>query len=142
LADEHRRRCRRTNMSVPRLSLKRPLYWSLADGFDPYVVRARAECIAHAIAAKVSRKVYTPFVPFRHFVPKVGGGRREVCVFQVADSAVSRIVYDQLMQKNRVRMSSRAYAYRDDITAQDAIQYIAAELRGQSRVLVAEYDFS
>jgi len=46
------------------------------------------------------------------------------------------------MEKNRPRMSSRAYAYRDDITAQDAIQYIAAEVRGQSRIFLAEYDFS
>src|ERR1035441_4124963 len=53
LADEYQRRCRRTTQSVPRLSLKRPLYWSLADGFDPYIVRARAASIAHAVTAKV-----------------------------------------------------------------------------------------
>ena len=49
---------------------------------------------------------------------------------------------EELMEKNRSRMSSRAYAYRDDLSAQDAIQYVAAEMRGQSRVFVAEYDFS
>jgi len=96
LADEHQRRSRRTTLSIPPLSLRRPLYWSLARGFDPYEVRAAADCIAHAITAKVSQKTYTPYVPFRHFVAKAGGGLREVCVFQVADSAVSRIIYDQL----------------------------------------------
>jgi hypothetical protein len=142
LAEEYRRRSRRTTQSVPPLELKRPPYWSLARGFNPYEVRAGAECIAHAITKKLAERTYKPFTPFKHFVPKVGGGRREVCVFQVPDSAVSRVIYGQLMAKNRVRMSSRAYAYRDDLTAHDAIQYIAAEIRGQSRVFVAEYDFS
>jgi hypothetical protein len=90
----------------------------------------------------LDRQSYEPFTPFRHYVPKVGGGKRETSVFQIADSAVSRVIYDQLLEKNRVRMSSRAYAYRDDITAHDAIQYVAAELQGQSRIFVAEYDFS
>ena len=142
LADEHRRRARRTTNPVPQLSLKRPLYWSLAAGFDPYLVRSRSACIAYSVQNRVAARTFEPFTPFKHFVPKVGGGQREISVFQVADSTVSRVVYERLMEKNRVRMSSRAYAYRDDITAQDAIQYTGAELRGQSRVFVAEYDFS
>jgi RNA-directed DNA polymerase len=142
LADEYERRCRRTTTSVKKLVLKRPHYWSLADGFDPFLVRARANCIAHSVHRKFSDRTYAPLPPVQHFVPKAGGGRREVCVFQVTDSAVSRVVYEGLMEKNRPRMSSRAYAYRDDITAQDALQYVAAEVREQSRVFVAEYDFS
>jgi len=142
LADESQRRARRTTRTVTRLTLRRPPYWSLATGFDPYFVRARATCITNSVEKKLANKTYEPFTPCQHFVPKVGGGRREVCVFQVADSAVSRIFYDALIQKNRARMSSRAYAYRNDVTAQDAIQYIAAEVRGQTRVFVAEYDFS
>jgi RNA-directed DNA polymerase len=142
LADEQRRRTRRTTQPVSRLRLQRPVYWALADGFNPYLVRSRRDRIAYSVQNRLSTRTYESFTPFQHFVPKVGGGLREVCVFQLADSAVSRIVFDGLMEKNRVRMSSRAYAYRDDITAQDAIQYIAAEMRGQSRVFVADYDFS
>lgn len=142
LADEHARRSRRTTASVEPLCVKRPAYWSIARGFDPFQARARSECIAHAISLRVARRDYAPCTPISHFVPKAGGGRREVCIFQVADSAVSRLFYDSLIEKNRARLSSRAYAYRRDVTAQDAIQYIAAELRGQSRVFVAEYDFS
>lgn len=142
LADEYRRRVRRTTTSVSSLDLKRPQYWSLATGFDPYLVRARKACIAYAVQKRVSTATYEPFTPYKHFVPKVGGGQREISVFQIADSAISRVVYEQLLEKNRVRMSSRAYAYRNDLTAHDAIQYIAAELQGQSRVFVAEYDFS
>ena len=142
LSDEYRRRRRRTTRAIPPLELKRPNYWSLAKGFDPYFARARAECIAYSIQRKIVGKSYTPHSPYQHFVPKKGGGLREVCVFQVADSAVSRVFYNSLIGKNRARLSSRAYAYRDDITAQDAIQYIAAELSGKTRVFVAEYDFS
>jgi hypothetical protein len=142
LADEHQRRSRRTTQSVSRLTLRRPHYWSLRDGFNPYLVRARSGCIAHTVSSKVAGRTYAPFTPVQHFVPKAGGGRREVSVFQVADSAVSCLIYESLMEKNRSRMSSRAYAYRDDVTAQDAIQYVAAEMRSQSRVFVAEYDFS
>jgi RNA-directed DNA polymerase len=142
LADEDRRRRRRTTRSITPLQIKRPNYWSLDKGFDRYFARARANCIAHSIERKIAARSYAPHSPYQHFVPKKGGGQREVCVFQVADSAVSRVFYEALIAKNRARMSSRAYAYRDDITAQDAIQYIAAELSGQTRVFVAEYDFS
>jgi hypothetical protein len=93
LADESQRRARRTTQSVPRLVLKRPPYWSLAMGFDPYFVRARATCITNSVENKLTNKTYAPFTPCQHFVPKMGGRRREVCVFQVADSAVSRIFY-------------------------------------------------
>jgi hypothetical protein len=41
LADESERRARRTTRTVTRLALRRPPYWSLAPGFDPYFVRAR-----------------------------------------------------------------------------------------------------
>ena len=142
LADEHQRRSRRTTQSVSRLTLRRPHYWSLHKGFDPFFVRSRADCVAHTVEDKLYKRAYAPFTPVQHFVPKASGGRREVCVFQVADSAASRVVYESLIEKNRSRMSSRAYAYRDDVTAQDAIQYVAAEMRAQSRIFVAEYDFS
>ena len=142
LADETQRRARRTTQVVPPLVVKRPVYWSLASGFDPYLVRARSKCVTYSVEKKVASRTYSPFPACQRFVPKVGGGQREICVFQIADSAVSRIFYDSLIEKNRARMSSRAYAYRADVTAQDAIQYIAAELRDQSRVFVAEYDFS
>jgi hypothetical protein len=39
-------------------------------------------------------------------------------------------------------MSAYSYAYRDDLTAHDAILHIQAELRGSQRLFMAEYDFS
>ncbi len=142
LADEHRRRTRRTTAPVPLLIPRRPQYWSVADGFDPYLVRARCERIAHSIGSSIKSRAYTPFNPIVYRVPKSGGGLRDVSVFQVADNAISRRIFLSLMRKNKNLLSSRAYAYRSDVSAHDAIQFLTAELRGQARVFIAEYDFS
>jgi RNA-directed DNA polymerase len=141
-ADEERRRQRRTTCSVEPLICRRPAYWKLADGFNPYVTRARAERIGHSVQQAIRERRYTPRNAVLYAVPKVGGGVRNVSVFQVADNAVSRRVFETLMRKNRPRMSSRAYAYRDDISVHDAIFYVAAEFKSSRRVFVAEYDFS
>jgi hypothetical protein len=75
-------------------------------------------------------------------VPKGEGAIREVSVFQVADSAVSRIIFHNLLQKNRQKLSAYSFAYRADLTVHDAIQHISSDLRGKPRIFVAEYDFS
>jgi len=75
-------------------------------------------------------------------VPKADGGQRIVSVFQVADNAVSSIVFKSLMEKNRGKMSGRAYAYRPDLTAHDALQFMQTEFGASNRLFVAEYDFS
>src|SRR6266536_411476 len=74
LSDESERRARRTTQAVPRLALKRPRYWSLATGFDPYLVRARATCITNSVENRLTNETFAPFTPCQHFVPKVGGG--------------------------------------------------------------------
>jgi hypothetical protein len=142
LAEERIRRLRRT-IGVPvAVELRRPAYWALARGFDPYLVRATAPRIAHSIELSVRRLSYLPRNPVIYVVPKAGGGTREVSVFQVADNAVSLKAFGTLMEKNRPLLSSRAYAYRDDVTAQNAIEYLYSELRSTSRTFIAEYDFS
>ena len=142
LADEQKRRARRTTAGTKKLITYRPQYWSLAEGFDPYLVRARSARIGHAIQKKIAKKSYAPHSPYLHVIPKADGGQREICVFQVADSAISRIIFDRLNRKNRALLSSRAYAYRENVDAHDAIQFLAGDLRGKSRVFLAEYDFS
>jgi hypothetical protein len=39
-------------------------------------------------------------------------------------------------------MSARSYAYRNDLSAHDAIAYVASEFSTEERLFVAEYDFS
>ena len=142
LAEEERRRRRRTLAPAASLRPLRPAYWSLAPGFDPYIARGHACRIAHSIQGAVSGRRYAPRNAVVYPVPKHGGGTRHISVFQVADAAVSRAIFSNLLKKNRPRMSSRAYAYRDDISVHDALQHLSSELRGSSRVFVAEYDFS
>jgi hypothetical protein len=75
-------------------------------------------------------------------VPKADGSNRTVSVFQVADAAVSRLIFRSLLEKNRQRLSAYSFAYRRDLTVHDAIQHIAADIVGRERIFIAEYDFA
>jgi RNA-directed DNA polymerase len=141
-AEESVRRQRRVITRLARLDVRRPRYWNWAPGFDPYIVRSRATAIAHSIDHTLKSRSYHPRSPAGYEVPKAGGGRRVVSVFQVADNAVSSIVFKSLMEKNRGKMSGRAYAYRPDLTAHDALQFIQSEFARSKRLFIAEYDFS
>jgi hypothetical protein len=127
---------------VPPLKVLRPAYWDLASGFDPYRVRARVDRIGYSIRSKLKDGSYEPLPPVSYKVPKKGGGERIVAVFPVADNAVSLFYFKSLLQKNRPRLSSRSYAYREDLTVHDAIQHIQAEFAPRQRLFLAEYDFS
>jgi hypothetical protein len=119
----------------------RPEHWNLTPAFNPYLVRARAKSISHEIKLRLAARTYAPLPPVRYPVPKKGGGERLVAVFPVADNAVSHFYFKSLLRKNRPRLSSRSYAYREDLTVHDAIQYIQAEFGTRQRLFIAEYDF-
>lgn len=140
-ADESRRRQRRSSSATARVSAKRPPHWSLDAGFDPYLARARAERIGHSIRTTLRDRTYAPRRPVEFQIPKDDGKMRPLSIFQVADSAVSRLIFESLLKKNLPILSSRAYAYRKDLSAQDAVQYVRSEFSGRSRLFVAEYDF-
>jgi RNA-directed DNA polymerase len=141
LHDEFSRRNRRSGGATMK-TLLRPSYWSSASGFDPYLVRSRSAKIAEAIDARLLRHRYAPRNAVTYSVPKSDGSPRRVSVFQIADSAVSRIIFQSLRDKNRNRFSGYSFAYRNDLTVHDAVQHIAADLIGSKRMFVAEYDFS
>ncbi len=141
LSDEFKRRNRRTGSADVPVTL-RPGYWQLASGFNPYRVRARVLPIAKAVRASLQERCYEPRNAVFYEVPKPDGSMRKVSVFQVADSAVSRLIFRNLLRKNRQRLSAYSFAYRADLTVHDAIQHIAADIRDKPRIFVAEYDFS
>jgi RNA-directed DNA polymerase len=141
LADEFGRRNRRTAGAAARI-VQRPSYWKVAAGFNPYLVRARHLKIAHSVRASLRDLTYEPRNAVSYEVPKADGTMRDVSVFQVADSAVSRVIFQSLLQKNKQRLSAYSFAYRSDLTVHDAIQHIAADIRDKPRIFVAEYDFS
>lgn len=138
--DDVRRSRRRT--SPAQAKIRRPTYWDVDAGFDPYQVRRNASSIVRAVNLALANRDYRPRPPIAHSVPKSSGGFRVVSVFQIVDSLVSRIAYKSLMTKNRALVSARSYAYRDDLSTHDAIQYVASEFRTVERIFVAEYDFS
>ncbi len=140
-ADETSRRQRRSTGTPTPVPVRQPPHWSTADGFNPYLTRSRVDRIAHSIRSQMRDRTYRPRQPLEYSVPKPSGGERAVSIFQVADSAVSRVIFENLLAKNLPLFSARAYAYRKDVTSQDAIQYLLSDASGRSRVFIAEFDF-
>lgn len=142
LGEEHDRRSKRSTTPQPPMRLHRPAHWAVDPGFDPYLTRSRSERISHSVRLALASRAYRPRHPYSFEVPKAGGGSRTVCIYQVADSAVSKMLFEGILKKNLPLLSARAYAYRKDRSAQNAIQYVKSEFIGRSRLYVAEYDFS
>ena len=122
--------------------LLRPSYWQIDKGFDPYHVRSNADAIAHSIDSKLRSKRYSPMPAVRYEVPKADGTPRQISVFQIADNALSKVVFTDLMKKNAPRFSARCYAYRTDITLHDAVLHISTQMKKNARFFVAEFDYS
>jgi RNA-directed DNA polymerase len=141
LADENRRRARRSVRPTHEIPIDAPPLWS-QPGFNPYQVRSNRSSIAHAIRTKLQARTYEPFEPHRMEIAKPGGGTRVVSVFPIADEVISLRLFKALLNKNRSRLSSRSFAYRSDIGAQDAIRHLRREWRDQARLFVAEYDLT
>lgn len=141
LHDEFVRRNRRSGRNDEKEILT-PSYWRSASGFNPYLVRSRADRIGHSIKEALRKNSYAPRCPVSYAVDKGDGTKREVAVFQVPDAALSRLFYKSLLNKNRSRLSAYSFAYREDLTVHDAIQHIAGDIKGKDRVFIAEYDFS
>ena len=141
LAAEQRRKSVRSGLQVPKL-IQIPAHWSIARGFDPYYTKKHAKAIARSIERKLASREYLPRPAFQYSVPKADGTIRRVSLFQVADSALSRLTFQRLMSKNARHFSANAYAYRHDLSIHDAILHIGSDLRRRSRLYLAEFDFA
>jgi hypothetical protein len=138
---DYLRNCRRIN-DVPPKVVKTPEEWNSDKKFNPFYVLKNREKIAKSISRKLLNQVYEPNPPYLKEIPKKGGGKRKICVYQIPDSAVSDRFYYNLLGKNKHRFSSLSYAYRNDRNVHFAIQDIAHELTNTPRIYVAEFDFS
>lgn len=141
-AEERKRIANRSTVRPKLRSSKPPARWKVDRGFNPYITNAKAAHIAHSVHAALTGLRYQPRRPVERAIPKPDGGQRLISVYQVADSAVSKMVYESLLRKNLPLMSARSYAYRRDLSAQDAIRHIQASWQARPRMYVAEYDFS
>lgn len=142
IAEENVRRARRSTVQPDKIKHTQPVYWDYNDGFNPYLTRARTSRIAHSIQKRFKDRTYQPRSPIGHEVPKADGSTRTVCIYQVADGAMSKMLFEGILKKNLPVLSSRAYAYRKDVSAQNAIQYVRSEFKNRNRLFVAEYHFS
>jgi len=98
---EEQVRLRKRSTSVYRLPpITRPPWWSADPGFNPYRTRSRSKQISHSVQAALAELRYRPRHPIEHSVAREDGGTRPVCVYQVADGAVSKMVYESLLRKN------------------------------------------
>lgn len=141
LHHEHLRNSKR--VSDPSIkSIQKPSYWDIDKKFNPFYVRSRRRSIARSISKKISDGTYKPLPPHIKEIPKVGGGLRTVSIYQIPDSAVSKIYYNRLLAKNKHRFSSFSYAYRNDRNVHFAIQDIGLDISRDARSFIAEFDFS
>ena len=138
---ERERRQKRSESPIQRLPTQEPSWWGLDAGFNPYHVRRRADVIGHSMWRALKENRYQPRSPVKIEIAKPDGGVRGISVFQIVDSALSRLAFDSILEKNTSRLSGRAYAYRKDLSAHDAIHFIRKEWDGKTRVFIAEYDF-
>lgn len=119
-----------------------PGHWGYDKKFNPFYVKKNAGSIAKSISRKIKKREYVPRSPVTAKIPKPSGGTRNVTMYQIPDSAVSKLFYQRLLRKNRHRFSSFSYAYRNDRNVHFAIQDISIELSKNTRMFVAEFDFS
>jgi RNA-directed DNA polymerase len=120
-----------------------PDYWTI-KGFNPFKVNRTKQIntYAYTISNRLKLLSYKPQSSIIYSVPKSSGGTRDLNIFQIPDSAISRMVYKSLLEKNVNLFSGYAYAYREDRNAHDAIMRISSDWRTRDRVYVAEFDFS
>ncbi len=119
-----------------------PRRWALDQQFDPFYVRRHADSISHALASRIRAGKYSPRPSLKMRIPKPTGGTREIAIFTVVDSAVSRWLFDSLARRNDPGFSNYAYAYRIGRNAQHALEHIAAALARNRRAYILEYDFA
>lgn len=139
---ENERKRQRSKLPTNLKMVMKPPHWSQNKKFDPFYVKKHAKTIAFSIANKIKSQTYEPFEPATNNIAKSSGGYREVAIYQIPDAAISTFFYHRLLSKNKHRFSSFSYAYRDDRNVHFAIQDIAVDLSQNSRLFVAEFDFS
>ncbi|WP_144593987.1 reverse transcriptase domain-containing protein [Priestia flexa] len=139
---EHERNKKRFGKNYGDKEVKKPYVWSVDKKYNPFYVLKNLDRISEVIANKIIKGTYRPHDPYIQQIPKNNGKTRTITVYQIPDAAVSNYLYNRLLSKNRHRLSSLSYAYRNDRNVHFAIQDIGLELQSRSRLFISEFDFS
>lgn len=109
--------------------------------FDPtYCIRHR-RFLAGSIWRKLQSGEYHPKPAHRVQIAKPDGSHRPIDIFSIPDSAVSNVVFKNIIERNQRYFSSYSFAYRNDKTILDAINRIK-QASAYSSVYILNYDFS
>ena len=119
-----------------------PPYWSVADHFNPYKVRRKADRAARSISLRLDADEYEPRPALIREIPKPDGGVRALSIFPVADAALGTACFRRIAARNQHRMSPFSYAFRSDIGVHEAIESLSRELEHRNRFWVVEFDFA
>lgn len=140
LSAELMRRRKRSIGDPGSMSDQLPDLWRANPNLDPYSVLRRAASLAHGIRRAAHKGLYHPRPPTYFDVRKSGGSTRRVASFEIADEAVSRLLFRSLHSKNRSLFGAHTYAYRQDVGVYDAVRYVSSEWSRHARLFVGEYD--
>lgn len=132
----------RTGLLATTPTSNRPPAWDCDRHFDPFYVRSRLARIAHGISDAILRRTYQTKPTIISYIPKPTGGTRSIQTFTVTDSAIAYRLNRELTRRNLARLSSHAYAYRDDRNGQDAVAHLQREVARRRRSYVLEFDFA
>jgi RNA-directed DNA polymerase len=138
---EHARKSKRTNNIDPK-SIMIPTEWNQDKKFNPFYVKKNRKSIARSITKSIVEGNYKPKETYQKSIKKAEGTDRSIDVYQIPDSAISKLFYTSLLAKNKHRFSSFSYAYRNDRNVHFAIQDIWLDISRDSRSFIAEFDFS
>lgn len=139
---EHERNKKRFGDEYRIKEVKKPYVWSIDKKFNPFYVLKNLDRISEVISKKIIDGTYVPHNPYIHQIPKSNGKTRTITIYQIPDAAVSNYLYNRLLSKNKHRLSSLSYAYRNDKNVHFAIQDIGLELQTRARLFISEFDFS
>lgn len=118
-----------------------PARWDLDKQFNPFKIRDNAKYYADKITTKIIDGNYELKPALIYRVPKPKGGYREVSVFSIIDSAISRYIFKNVRKRNQQLFSSFTYAYRSDRNAHHAVEHLYRVLKENKRVYLLEFDF-
>lgn len=141
LIREYDRTLKRSQRKIEPVKFISPSSWKVNSDFNPYFAIKNRKFLAYSIAKKIVAGDYKPRPPSLQKIAKKNGGHRKTLMFGVADEAVSRVFYEQLIGKNQPLMSYYSYAYRNDKTPMAAVNSIYESLNNIDDLILFEFDF-
>ncbi|MBS1018121.1 hypothetical protein JK205_04105 [Gluconobacter cerinus] len=109
--------------------------------FNPYYCIKHSKFLAKGIYKSIIKGNYKPREVIRLKKPKKDGKFRNIDVFSITDSAVSKIFFKNIRKRNEKLFSDSSYAYFLNKKPLDAVIRIR-NILSLDKVFISQYDFS